>query len=419
MELQMNHDDIKCLARAVVENNTDLILKYITMFPFSEWSKSIFTIPLPPQSVDDASRKTSTLQIPSTSLSLLHIAAFEDSLEAFVLLNKIPLNIQSADSYLPIHYACYGGSKEVLTYILTKDPKQATTNFCTEYNCLQLATLSNSPVMLNILFSYGTVMPVFSAKDPISSAIRQRNVEMLNILLKHTRSSIRNEGKNTPIMLAIMNNKPDAVPMLIDANVDLSVINNDYQTALSLACFQGQTDVVRLICEKLDDIDLPANIKQQAAVHWLCQSKDPEIARIMLEKNIDVNRVDKDGFIGPHYLIDIVEPSVHIKILELLLQHGLKIDFVSNPNGNTILGEYVTGIKKQYEVIDWLLSHGANIDAPLNNGNMKGQTIADFILNCFAPGHHEPNATPILKKIALKWIPERIPFLEEEEEENE
>ena len=58
-------------------------------------------------------------------LTLLHIAAMSDSLECFIFLiaNDFEFNIKNAKNYLPIHYACYFNSLEVVTYILSVHPE--------------------------------------------------------------------------------------------------------------------------------------------------------------------------------------------------------------------------------------------------------------------------------------------------------
>lgn len=60
------------------------------------------------------------------NLTAMHIAAFTDSLECFVILEESGLNINalSANNYLPFHYALVGGSLEVSSYIISKDHSQ-------------------------------------------------------------------------------------------------------------------------------------------------------------------------------------------------------------------------------------------------------------------------------------------------------
>lgn len=71
--------------------------------------------------------------LPIKSLSLIHIAAYADNIEAFLFLNNkgLPINLKSLYNYLPIHYACASGSEEIVSYILSVDPSQAQQNFRT------------------------------------------------------------------------------------------------------------------------------------------------------------------------------------------------------------------------------------------------------------------------------------------------
>ena len=60
----------------------------------------------------------------------MHVAAFADSLESFIILEKygFKINVLSADNYQPFHYACVGGSLEVASYILTKESENILAN---------------------------------------------------------------------------------------------------------------------------------------------------------------------------------------------------------------------------------------------------------------------------------------------------
>lgn len=56
----------------------------------------------------------------------MHIAAFTDSLECFVIMEKFGLDINalSSNNYLPFHYALVGSSLEVASYIISKTKNQ-------------------------------------------------------------------------------------------------------------------------------------------------------------------------------------------------------------------------------------------------------------------------------------------------------
>lgn len=122
-------------------------------------------------------------------------------------------------------------------------------------------------------------------------------------------------------------------------------------------------------------IDLPSDVQEQGAVHWICISHNPEIARIILSKGgINVNRLDKEGHMGPYYMLDIGEEDENIEVLELLWQAGLDIN-KKTPNTASILGEYVSSITKPLKIIEWLLVHGADMKQKLTTG----QTILEFM----------------------------------------
>lgn len=120
---------------------------------------------------------------------------------------------------------------------------------------------------------------------------------------------------------------------------------------------------------------MPSGIVGRGAVHWICSSCNPEIARIILSKGgVDVNRLDKEGHMGPFYMLDVGEEDDNIEVLELLLQSGLKIN-EKTPKTASILGEFVSSITKPLKIIEWLLAHGADMNAKLT----AGQTILEFM----------------------------------------
>ena len=78
--------------------------------------------------------------LPTKSLSLIHIAAYADNLEAFLFLQKkgLLISLKTRYNYLPIHYACASGSTEIVSYILSIDSSQAKENYHTDIFFLSL-----------------------------------------------------------------------------------------------------------------------------------------------------------------------------------------------------------------------------------------------------------------------------------------
>ena len=118
-----------------------------------------------------------------------------------------------------------------------------------------------------------------------------------------------------------------------------------------------------------------------AAVHWICQSINPEIARTILSKGIDVNRLDEEGHAGTFCLVDHADEDVTIQIIELLCEYGFDVNIkcisADCTPQNSVLGDFVSSIHRPIKVIDWLLDHGADPYAKLVSQNKR---IIDFVL---------------------------------------
>lgn len=333
----------------------------------------------------------------------MHIAAYCDSLEAFIFLqNKgLPINKQSANSYLPIHYACLAGSYEVVEYILSVDPSQATVLPQVEYHLIYLATMSGDPDVLRLLFKNGADINAAQNKKnkSVQQAIKTRHVECLRILLeKGSKNEVDKEQYST-LMLAIANNEFDAVPLLAESGENLEyVVPGTGETALSLACFVGHRLTVKYLCDHMTKVDIDPSFRTKAAVHWVCQSKDPEIVKMVLAKNINVNRLDQDGHTGLFYLLDLTDEDNTIKIIELLYNAGLDLNIqgksVTGAEVNSILGDFVSSIHRPTKVIGYLLQNGARADAKLISQNKR---IIDFVQN---------SRNRKLSEVFKKWVPE-------------
>ena len=344
-------------------------------------------------------------QLSETNVSLLHIAAYADSLEIFIYLHEdcnLPLDSQNLDGYYPLHYACYGGSLEVVSYILQQEPQQATLLPKVEHHFLYFATFSGNSTILSLLFRCGAdINAIQNRRDsPIIVAIKKRYIECLKILLQEGSRLDQSRGYSS-IMEALKLFQKDAVPLLLEYGEDPSIFSDDGNCALSLAAFQQYPDIVQLLCNNLGSIepDTTAPYYHTSAVHWGCQSYMPEIMEMLLEKNINVNQLDRDGFCGPHYLIDVGTPENNIKILEMLYENGFNVN-IQNPfqNNTSLLEEFMCTIKSQFEIIQWLIEHGAD---PLVRAGGNGPRLVTILLQM-------PNLPASLKELLDPFAKEAI-----------
>ncbi|HLK58586.1 MAG TPA: ankyrin repeat domain-containing protein [Chthonomonadaceae bacterium] len=111
-------------------------------------------------------------------------------------------------------------------------------------------------------------------------------------------------------------------------------------------------------------------------------NNDLEIVKLLLQKKADVNASgveynralisnDEGAFVGKVTALDLAAWTGHLKVLNLLLQHGAKVD-LSDSQGWTALMWAVA--YHQVAAMRILLKHHANI----NIRNVDGRTVAEL-----------------------------------------
>lgn len=325
--------------------------------------------------------------VPCRELSLLHIAAYYDNLEMFILLHMrgISLRIPSAASYLPLHYACVGNAQEVASYILENDPEQGKLELDVQYQPINLAIFANSPEILTLLFSHGTNLqsPKIIEGRPFDQALRSRNYDCLLILLQNQCRTDVAVASMTPLMLAIVSGMTEAIGPLLSRGIDPRIVNNKGQSALACACMMEQEDVVRLLCSRMDDVEIPqieGEPLRASIARYAIHSKNVEILRMILEKGCDVNRFDAQGELPAHSLLGITNAALAAEMLGLLIAHGFNVNVRQSQDTLRFLEYLVVKFSVQdcSKLVEFLLSHGADPRLKMNTGKTLLEHVAGF-----------------------------------------
>lgn len=335
--------------------------------------------------------------IPDQNLTLLHIAAIYDSLECYILLLKQEgFNIRSlsADSYYPLHYACFHASYEVVMYTLHLDPSIALDETETNHQYLFLSVIGGDPVILSQFFKLGVNQNSVKNKrdDIFSKCISCRSIDCLKILLEHEHQKYDQYGDTTMQMKAIINNQPEALRLLIRSIEDIVFINMQGESVFSLACFYGIgfkniiLDMLRMLHNSVC-IEPPSELRVKGVCHWICTLNDIDVARAMLRTpGVNLNRLDDKGRPGIFHLIDKDKSEADtkniIQLIDLLIENGFNINIRAPPENDifkieSVLERFTTCIKPNIEIINFLISRGANIYALKKN---KNQRLVDGIM---------------------------------------
>lgn len=121
--------------------------------------------------------------------------------------------------------------------------------------------------MVELLLKHGANKEHRNVSDytPLSLAASGGYVDIIGVLLQHGAEINSRTGSKlgiSPLMLAAMNGHEAATQVLLERGSDINAqIETNRNTALTLACFQGRTEVVKLL------IKFNANVEHRAKVH--------------------------------------------------------------------------------------------------------------------------------------------------------
>ena len=316
------------------------------------------------------------------TVSFLHLAALYDFLDFFIYLinNHGSVTQESSSSLNPIDYACFGDSIEVLSYIIAKFPNILQTKdsyfinavSCGSINCCKL--LLDKGVKLDNSLQKGS-------NSPVAVATRLGNAQLVHLILTHEAKTMN----ASVLAISIIHSQWHAFRILLN-NYPSSELNNrdTSRNLIFYACQNPDTplDIFKIICDTLGTLDPPNDgaAYSESAIHWICQTENPQIVELALNYTIDINRMTNDGKTGPMYFIKQNEEN-NITILEMLVNHGFDINQRMDLYPS-LLEFFAFGLKKKFLITKWLLQHGADINAPfigsshtLNHSTTIGQKI--------------------------------------------
>ncbi|EAY09412.1 hypothetical protein TVAG_420340 [Trichomonas vaginalis G3] len=310
--------------------------------------------------------------------SLLHLAAFANSLECVIMLLKRGFDIFKTDTLgrTPLNLAALGASVEVMSFILRIYAKE---NKLEELfrQCYKLDNMETNLIIsasnggcvdiFRLFEIYGFKLYSFSKQSKticdicIERLAKNSHIEALKYVLDRIADDGISSNDKTPIMTAIINRNFEAAKVLIPHS-DLNKVTKDNKTVLSYACFIGNAEMAKNLIPKIDFIDIPKDVKSKGAAHWICQLKDVGVARMVLERGIDVNRRDENNNPCVSDLIirnSQADEESAFEILKMLIQYGFDIH-ATVPEKPSILEIFVLNLSPQPQIIDYLLSLGAD-----------------------------------------------------------
>lgn len=203
--------------------------------------------------------------------------------------------------------------------------------------------------------------------------------------------NIKNKSYDTALIVATNNNNTDIVKLLLsnktklerlDTALDIAAAQNNADITRALlasganvtshtlikACEKGSLDTVKLLIEKIADINA-RDAEDQTPLMFAALSGNPELVKLLLDKGAFINAKDKLG----HSVLGYAASSGDVKTMQLLIDKGISTDIVVL---NDALG-YSNISKNNDDVIKLLLKYGASI-----NGDNIGYSPLIWAILC-------------------------------------
>lgn len=178
---------------------------------------------------------------------------------------------------------------------------------------------------------------------------------------------IFNKLRQTPLHLAVITHQKYLVERLVEGGADVNLMDRHGQTALHLACQDGDINSVFAIrdvthrCHLRIRLDLK-NFQGFSALHVATLHGNKQLVETILDMGADIN--DQDSNSGRTALHHAVEAGKH-HVTEYLISRGAdvnKVTFAGNTPLHTACG------RDMDQMVKLLIEHGANV----NIANLEG-----------------------------------------------
>jgi ankyrin repeat protein len=179
--------------------------------------------------------------------------------------------------------------------------------------------------------------------------------------------TVENNDGETALHLASQMGQVDAARMLIECGADVTAQYNDGQTSLHLASQRGQVDAARMLIERGADVTAQKN-DGQTPLHLATQWGQVDVARMLIEHGADVTAQTNDGETPLH----LASQHGRVDVARMLIERGADVT-AQNNDGETPLHlasdpQFVPYAPRKFaEIAQMLLEHGADVNAQNKN----------------------------------------------------
>jgi ankyrin repeat protein len=256
---------------------------------------------------------------------VLHVAASRGNIQIVKLLLDAGANPNALDEHstAPLDRATFGGQEEIVRLLLTKGAKVDEDHWPNDRSLLDEVCAKGPARMISLLVEFGA--------DPIHL----------------------DRFGETPLDLALASKNEDAVGVLMKLARQRKPLELAAENAMENAAVRGYTDVARILLEKGLDVN---GLTQQGSTYLgdAAFKQQVNMVRFLLANGADVGLHSRSGGTALH---DAALGGSAV-VIDLLLDNGANIDVRQLDTGATPL--MLAASLNQREAVAALLRRGAN-----------------------------------------------------------
>lgn len=205
--------------------------------------------------------------------------------------------------------------------------------------------------------------PFFLFTKEFIDNLRDKKYEQLK---EYTNIILNTEiGKESLFELVCRHCPDDITKHIIDNSIDYDVYDKRKLKPIHSVCKHGSKDLLMYIAKKGVDLNSD-DINGETPLSYLILYRNKEeydvIIPEFLELGVDVNKINKGGFMVAHYVIN----NGDLPMLELLVKYGLNIGTISQKLGGLNILQYAFRESKSPEVIKYIIDLNMNLDVDVD-----------------------------------------------------
>uniref|UniRef100_A0A0X3P756 K Homology domain-containing protein n=1 Tax=Schistocephalus solidus TaxID=70667 RepID=A0A0X3P756_SCHSO len=283
-------------------------------------------------------------------------------------------------SYTPLHTAVYANQRQIVSLLLDYGADIEAQVERTKDTALSIACSHGRLEIAEELLNRGANKEHrnFSDYTPLSLAASGGFVDVIQLLLRHGAEINSRTGSKlgiSPLMLASMNGFTAAVRVLLEHGSDINAqIETNRNTALTLACFQGQHEVVQLLVERKANIEHRAKTGLTPLME-AASGNHVKVGKILLDHGADVNALPVLS--SRDTALTIAADKGRTEFVKLLLERGAIVE-ARNKKGATSLWLACNG--GHLEVVQSLIDAHADV-------NSQDNRKVSCLMAAFRKGH--------------------------------